>query len=417
SDADATTNTITYSLDDDAGGLFAIDGGSGVVTVSGALDYETATSHDVTVRATSADGSFSTKSFTIAVTDVNDSPPIIPSGQTLSVSEDAISGTIVGRVVGTDADTVGGLQDWKIMAGNVDGIFKIDGETGEISVADPALLDYETTASYVLLLTVSDGENTSDAERVTLEITDVDELPDAPLPASSERSVQGAEEPASKSTDPADDDQEEQTSITELLQVSQTPVNLVIPNREAGGSSDSGEKDSVLSDHDSSSNDAGASYTDRGFERMFVFDAAAGPVRNLSEQRERAEAQGNNQQDEAVESSGKTHGSDVYWEEPALDTRFLWDEIDSEKTVAGDNQQTEALAVGTATVMVTALSAGYCLWILRSGWLLGGMLSSVPAWRLIDPLPILDDFQLQAGAADENDEDEESLESLLAGSR
>ena len=35
SDADATTNTITYTLDDDAGGRFAIDANTGVVTVAG----------------------------------------------------------------------------------------------------------------------------------------------------------------------------------------------------------------------------------------------------------------------------------------------------------------------------------------------------------------------------------------------
>ena len=62
SDADATNNTITYSLDDDAGGRFAIDANTGVVTVNGALDYETDTSHNVTVRATSSDGSFATAS-------------------------------------------------------------------------------------------------------------------------------------------------------------------------------------------------------------------------------------------------------------------------------------------------------------------------------------------------------------------
>ncbi len=57
SDADATTNAITYTLDDDAGGRFAINGSTGEVTVNAALDYETNTSHSVTVRATSADGS------------------------------------------------------------------------------------------------------------------------------------------------------------------------------------------------------------------------------------------------------------------------------------------------------------------------------------------------------------------------
>ena len=74
SDADGTNNTISYSLDDDAGGRFAIDANSGVVTVADnqMLDYEAATLHNITVRATSSDASFSTQGFTINITDVNE---------------------------------------------------------------------------------------------------------------------------------------------------------------------------------------------------------------------------------------------------------------------------------------------------------------------------------------------------------
>jgi hypothetical protein len=59
-DADATNNAIDYSLDDNAGGRFAIDAASGVVTVADGtlLDRESAASHDITVRA---NGSFSTE--------------------------------------------------------------------------------------------------------------------------------------------------------------------------------------------------------------------------------------------------------------------------------------------------------------------------------------------------------------------
>ena len=42
---------MSYTLSDDAGGLFAIDGTSGIVTLAGQLDYETSTSHDITVLA------------------------------------------------------------------------------------------------------------------------------------------------------------------------------------------------------------------------------------------------------------------------------------------------------------------------------------------------------------------------------
>ncbi len=75
SDADATTNTVTYTLDNSAGGRFAIDSATGVVTVADGslLNYEAATSHGIVVRATSADGSISVQNYTIQITDVNES--------------------------------------------------------------------------------------------------------------------------------------------------------------------------------------------------------------------------------------------------------------------------------------------------------------------------------------------------------
>ena len=64
SDADATTNAVSYSLTDSAGGKFAIDATTGVVTVTGAIDREVdGASLNITVRATSADGSTADQGF------------------------------------------------------------------------------------------------------------------------------------------------------------------------------------------------------------------------------------------------------------------------------------------------------------------------------------------------------------------
>ncbi|MCA9065686.1 MAG: cadherin domain-containing protein, partial [Planctomycetaceae bacterium] len=73
-DDDATTNVVTYSLTDDAGGRFAINSGTGVVTVANGmlLDREANASHNITVRATSADGSTNDTVFTINVNDVDE---------------------------------------------------------------------------------------------------------------------------------------------------------------------------------------------------------------------------------------------------------------------------------------------------------------------------------------------------------
>ena len=179
--ADATDtdagDTVTYSLDDDAGGLFAIDTNSGVVTVNGGLDYETATSHDITVRATSTDTSFSTRTFTITVGDVNDNAPVMTAAQTFSVNEDALVNDVVGNVAATDVDTVGSLQGWTITAGNTDGIFAINASTGQITIADPTNLNFEATPQYTLTVQVSDGVNTSATETVVIDIVDVNEAP------------------------------------------------------------------------------------------------------------------------------------------------------------------------------------------------------------------------------------------------
>ena len=104
SDADGANNGITYSLDNDAG-HFAIDGSSGTVTVASPLDFETAQNHTIVVRATSQDGSFQTRSYTIAVTNVDDNDPSAVA-DTNAVVEDAIK-SVTGNVLGNDSDADG----------------------------------------------------------------------------------------------------------------------------------------------------------------------------------------------------------------------------------------------------------------------------------------------------------------------
>jgi hypothetical protein len=47
------------------------------------------------------------------------------------------------------------------------------------------------------------------------------------------------------------------------------------------------------------------------------------------------------------------------------------------------------LRTGAAATVTGALSSLYLLWIFRGGALLASLLTSLPVWRMIDPLPIL----------------------------
>ena len=64
-----TADSVSYTLSDDDDGLFAINNETGVVILAGQLDYETQTSHVISVLANSTDGSTSTADFTISVLD------------------------------------------------------------------------------------------------------------------------------------------------------------------------------------------------------------------------------------------------------------------------------------------------------------------------------------------------------------
>ena len=137
SDADGTTNTITYSLSSNPGNLFAIGSSSGIVTLvqTGSLNYETATSHDIVVTATSADTSTSTASYTIAVTDVDEfdvTTPTDGNNATNEIDENAGAGTVGITASASDADGTTNTITYSL-TNDDGGNFVIDSGTGVVS--------------------------------------------------------------------------------------------------------------------------------------------------------------------------------------------------------------------------------------------------------------------------------------------
>jgi hypothetical protein len=57
----------------------------------------------------------------------------------------------------------------------------------------------------------------------------------------------------------------------------------------------------------------------------------------------------------------------------------------------------------------SGVSVGYLLWLTRGGLLLASVVSSLPAWNVLDPIPVLMRFARRG----EDEEDGESLGSLL----
>ncbi len=193
-DADLPAQTLSFSI---VGGAdqskFDITSG-GVLTFQSAPDFENPTDagtdppnpdnlYEVTVQVSDGNGGAATQSITITVTDVNDVTPVVTTNQSFSVAENSAATTAVGTVLATDGDmTATTFQSWTITAGNTDKDgdstlpFAINASTGEITVNDAGDLDREQTTSFTLSVTVSDGVNTSAAQTVTINLTDVNDV-------------------------------------------------------------------------------------------------------------------------------------------------------------------------------------------------------------------------------------------------
>jgi hypothetical protein len=87
---------LRYTLNNNANGRFAINATTGVLTVANGaqLDYEAATSHQISVRTTDQAGLTFDKTSTIGVTDVNE----VPTNATLTSNTVAETADIAGSL-------------------------------------------------------------------------------------------------------------------------------------------------------------------------------------------------------------------------------------------------------------------------------------------------------------------------------
>ena len=185
---DPDGDNLTFTLVDNAGGRFSIDG-DGTVRLAdpGAINFELASSHAIRVRATDVFGAWSEAVFNVTVIDRNEANAL-PASYNLAVNENVAIGTVVGSVAATDLDAAGDFarQRYFFLNGTVasatssDGRYRIDALTGQITVN--AALNFEA-ASPTRIYQVVARDNAGNApfnqaqSAVTIAIGDINEAP------------------------------------------------------------------------------------------------------------------------------------------------------------------------------------------------------------------------------------------------
>ena len=155
---DVNGGTVTYSLSNDAGGLFGIDPNTGVVFVkTGAvIDYEsTGPGHSFSITVSASDGTQSTtQSFSIAVTNVAPTQPTDNDATPNIVSVNASPGDTVG-VVALSSDVNGGLVTYNL-TDDQGGRFDINHSTGQVFVkaGNPG---FTAATTYTIEVVADDG--------------------------------------------------------------------------------------------------------------------------------------------------------------------------------------------------------------------------------------------------------------------
>ncbi|XP_053663837.1 DE-cadherin-like [Anopheles marshallii] len=183
-DGTSANNIVSYRFEDENQQLFHIDSRTGNITSLVSFDREATDSYRLKIIA--EDNSPSalhrngkpnsiSQPFIIKISDKNDHQPEFVKKYFVAenVPEDANINTVVTEVTAIDQD-IASIITYSIIEGNVGDAFKIDENTGRISVN--SRLDYETIRSYQLIVQADDGIFQDNAT-VSIKIENVNDNP------------------------------------------------------------------------------------------------------------------------------------------------------------------------------------------------------------------------------------------------
>src|SRR5438105_844786 len=180
------TGVLANDTDPDAGTTLTpqvlANATNGILTLNanGSLSYTPNANFNgtdtFTYRANDGTTNSNLATVTITVTAVNDAP--VMNDQAFSVAENSANGTVVGTIVASDVDT-GQTRTFAVTGGTGQAAFAVNATTGQITVTNSAALNFETTPSFTLNVTVTDNGTPvlSDTAVITINLTNVNEPP------------------------------------------------------------------------------------------------------------------------------------------------------------------------------------------------------------------------------------------------
>ena len=171
-------DTVSYALENDYNGAFKIDASTGVVSIanSSSLNFEQTATYQVTVVATSTDGTSSKEVFTLNLLDAQETISSIKDINSLVslVPENAVFGTEVGIQAFASDEDAGDKVSYSL-TNNANGLFAIHDTTGVVTVSNPSLLDYETATGHYIQIKATSTDGSASYMNAEILVQDVNE--------------------------------------------------------------------------------------------------------------------------------------------------------------------------------------------------------------------------------------------------
>jgi hypothetical protein len=349
------------------------------------------------VRASSTDGSYSTEVFTIHVLDINE-PPVANPNSYFMENSDTLT-VLAPGLLSNDSDVDGDTLVTVLVAGP---------SNGALALNSDGSFTYRTNAGFAgtdsFSYRTSDGTEVSNVATVTVTASGW-----APMPVEPSRSEPQPPVVVERVQDVSTDEETSRTEDSEgeadLPHIAGMPISTFAGEAESraqeGQTQDMAAFAEEVHDMAPSSSEIFAYFnyfTERGGsadDRARLGTGRAAGSHYIHSAHTLSDASG-----DAVER--------------LLHTGALWQDMDRMRDEVKHNADISAVVAESALVTSTGLTVGYVLWSVRSGLFLTSLLAQVPAWKLVDPLVVLN---YTSDNNSSGEDDDETLESIISKSQ
>ncbi len=168
---EASTNdgSLTFSLSTESPvGAFSINASTGEISVLDSILFDFETNPILTAEVTATNGEVSeSATVTVNLNDISSTISLLDF--TTTIDENPANGQVLGTV---EASTNDGILTFSLSSESPVGAFSINASTGEISVLDSVLFDFETNPTLTAEVTATNG-GVSESATVTVNLTNL----------------------------------------------------------------------------------------------------------------------------------------------------------------------------------------------------------------------------------------------------